>query len=267
MRSLTERLAAPLGAEDQTVQSMPDASPTKWHPAHTTWFFETFVLADAPATAVRRALPASCSTRTTRPWALATPGSERGLITRPGIAEVAEYRQHVDAAVLELIDGGVAGERLGLLELGLHHEQQHQELLVTDIHHALSRQPAAARLRRSPPGAPLTCRIRPAGSTTTAGSSRSGTMATGSPSTTRGRATCVLLHQFRIADRPGHLRRLAFMDDGGYRRPELWMSDGWDTVQAQGWEAPAVLGAPRRRMGGVRAGRAAARDPPRRSST
>ena len=139
VRSLTERLAAPLSAEDQTVQSMPDASPTKWHRAHTTWFFETFVLGPGHTPYDERfgflfnSYYEAVGARHARP--------ERGLITRPGITEIADTAAHVDAAVLDLIDGGVAERTAALLELGVHHEQQHQELLVMDIHHALSRNP------------------------------------------------------------------------------------------------------------------------------
>ena len=164
---------------------------------------------------------------------------ERGLITRPGITEIAEYRQYVDAAVLELIDGGMAERTAELLELGLHHEQQHQELLVMDIHHALSRNPL-----RSPYGELPWCDRSPVAGSGLDRSRRRhrrdrATMATASRSTTRGRATSVLLHPFRIAGSPVTCGDwLAFMADGGYRRPDLWMSDGWHTVQAHGWEAP-----------------------------
>ena len=219
VRSLTERLAAPLSAEDQTVQSMPDASPTKWHRAHTTWFFETFVLGpDHPPYDERfgflfNSYYEAVGPRHARP--------ERGLITRPGITEIAEYRRHVDAAVLEILDGGVAGRTAELIELGLHHEQQHQELLVMDIHHALSRNPLRSPYGELPwPGAAPRGPSR-RGSTMTAASSRSGMPATVSPSTTRGRATAVLLRPFRIAGSPVTCGDwLAFVADGGYRRPD-----------------------------------------------
>src|SRR3954454_9872499 len=128
VRSLTERLAAPLSAEDQTVQSMPDVSPTKWHRAHTTWFFETFGLDGEPFDPAYQYLFNSyyeaVGPRHQR--------TERGLISRPGIAEIAAYRAHVDRRILdEALDHP-------LVELGLHHEQQHQELLLMDSQHVLS---------------------------------------------------------------------------------------------------------------------------------
>src|SRR5688500_6302134 len=155
VRARTEQLAAPLGAEDQTVQSMPDVSPTKWHRAHTTWFFETFVLDDLdagyqPYDARFRFLFNSyydgVGPRHARP--------ERGLITRPGIAEVAAYRAHVDNVMVALLGREVPPALDALVELGLHHEQQHQELLLMDIQHVLSRnplQPAYGLLPWDPP--------------------------------------------------------------------------------------------------------------------
>ncbi len=236
VRSLTERLAAPLSAEDQTVQSMPDASPTKWHRAHTTWFFETFVLGPEHTPYDERfgflfnSYYEAVGARHAR--------AERGLITRPGITEIAEYRQYVDAAVLELIDGGVAERTAELLELGLHHEQQHQELLVMDIHHALSRNPL-----RSPYGELPWCDRSPvAGSgwiDHDGGIVEIGHDGDGFAFDNEGPRHDVLLRPFRIAASPVTCGDwLAFMADGGYRRPDLWMSDGWSTVQAHGWEAP-----------------------------
>src|SRR5689334_2185375 len=139
VRALTEELAAPLSAEDQTVQSMPDVSPTKWHRAHTTWFFETFLLGPL-AQGYQPFDPAyaylfNSYYEAVGPRHLRT---ERGLITRPGIEEIAAYRDHVDRAMLELIDGTTSAAARSLVELGLHHEQQHQELLLMDILHVLS---------------------------------------------------------------------------------------------------------------------------------
>src|SRR4051812_6225194 len=140
VRAHTETLATPLSPEDQTVQSMPDVSPTKWHRAHVTWFFETFVL--GPNVAGYRPFHPdfaylfnsyyeSVGERHPRP--------DRGLVTRPGAAEVGEYRAHVDAAMGDLLAGGdLAPDLAQLIELGLHHEQQHQELLLMDIKHVLS---------------------------------------------------------------------------------------------------------------------------------
>src|SRR5262245_18769668 len=145
VRGETERRAAPLSAEDQVIQSMPDASPIKWHRAHTTWFFEQFILApNAPGYAVfderfaflYNSYYVSAGPRYARP--------KRGLITRPSVAEVGDYRAHVDAAMLRLIDGADAetfARVAPIVEIGLNHEQQHQELMLTDILHAFAQNP------------------------------------------------------------------------------------------------------------------------------
>src|SRR5687768_1457662 len=139
VRDLTERLAAPLSAEDQTVQSMPDVSPTKWHRAHTTWFFEEFVLGpDHPVYDEHFGYLFNSYYEAVGPRHAR---AERGLITRPGVAAVGTYRDHVDMAVRELLAGPVDARTSQLVELGLHHEQQHQELLVMDIQHVLSCNP------------------------------------------------------------------------------------------------------------------------------
>src|ERR687897_1498609 len=144
VRTMTEALARPLSAEDQTVQSMPDVSPTKWHRAHTTWFFETFVLAEHVA-GYESFDPAYGFLFNSYYEAVGPRHArvERGLLTRPGVAEVADYRRHVDAAMGGLLADGADGtgrlpERVvALVELGLNHEQQHQELLLMDIKHVL----------------------------------------------------------------------------------------------------------------------------------
>jgi ergothioneine biosynthesis protein EgtB len=240
VRERTERVAAALSAEDQTVQSMPDASPTKWHRAHTTWFFEAFIL-EPLEPGYRRFHPAygylfnsyyvAAGPRYPRP--------ERGLITRPGVAEVASYRAHVDAAMARLLVEAPAQRTAGLVELGLHHEQQHQELLLMDAKHLLSHNPTAPVY--APPAPPST----PAG----AGSGgwvgcEGGLVEVGHG----GGGFCfdneaprhaVRLAPFEMAS--GVVTNgewLTFIEDGGYRRPELWLSEGWATVEAQGWRAP-----------------------------
>src|SRR3954451_7901277 len=142
VRALTESLAAPLSPEDQTVQSMPDVSPTKWHRAHTTWFHETFVL--GPHHPGYRPFDDRYGYLFNSYYEAAGPRHERtqrGLLTRPGAAEIGDYRAHVDAAMSDLLAGGVPSEVAGLVELGLHHEQQHQELLLMDAKHVLSVNP------------------------------------------------------------------------------------------------------------------------------
>ena len=163
LRALTERLAAPLGAEDQCVQSMPDASPTKWHLAHTTWFFETLVLMphardyepyDPRFHYLFNSYYEALGPRHPRP--------QRGLLTRPTLEDVLAYRHHVDAAMERFFERAGQAGRLAfkdMAELGLHHEQQHQELILTDIKHAFSCNPL---LPCYLPAAPIAVKTRPA---------------------------------------------------------------------------------------------------------
>ena len=220
-RRSTERLAAPLSAEDQTVQSMPDVSPTKWHRAHTTWFFETFVLEPArrlrPYDA-RFALPVQLVLRGGR--ARGTPRPERGLITRPGIAEIAALpRARRRRRCSTLLDRRRPPTVAELVELGLHHEQQHQELLVMDIQHVLSCNPLLPGVRRRCRGRPDARRPATAAWIDHDG----GIVEIGhdgrrrSRSTTRARATRRCCGRSAIADRAGDLRRVA----GVHRRRRL----------------------------------------------
>jgi ergothioneine biosynthesis protein EgtB len=238
VRQLTEQLASPLSAEDQTVQSMPDVSPTKWHRAHTTWFFETFVLAphapryepfDPGYAYLFNSYYEAVGPRHVR--------AERGLVTRPGIAEVAAYREHVDRAVLDLLESAPP-DALDLIELGLHHEQQHQELLVMDITHVLScnpLQPAYGELPWPAAGAGEAGWVEHAG-----GIVEIGHDGAGFAFDNEGPRHEALLRPFRVSrSLVTNGDWLAFMDDGGYRRADLWMSEGWATVQAQRWEAPS----------------------------
>jgi hypothetical protein len=142
VRQTTERLAAPLSAEDQTVQTVPEVSPTKWHRAHVTWFFETFVLGQY-ATGYVPFHPAYAYIFNSYYEAVGArhPRPERGLLSRPGISEIAQYRAHVDAAMSSLLAGPAQPGLSELVTLGLHHEQQHQELLLMDIKHVLSKNP------------------------------------------------------------------------------------------------------------------------------
>ena len=239
VRAATEQLAKPLTAEDQTIQSMPDASPTKWHRAHTTWFFETFVL--APHVAGYRTYAdrygylfnsyyEAVGPRHARP--------ARGMITRPGITEIADYRNYVDDAVLRLLDE----ERPSvapLIELGLHHEQQHQELILTDIKHAFSLNPIRPIYTDA---APKSDHRKEAADWLAfeGGIYRVGHGGSEFAFDNEGPAHDELVRGFRIMDRPVSVGEyLAFLADDGYRRPEFWLSDGWATVQAGQWEAPA----------------------------
>ena len=241
VRDLTETLAFPLSPEDQTVQSMPDVSPTKWHRAHTTWFFETFLLSPRLA-GYRERCPEYGYLFNSYYEAVGArhPRAARGVITRPGIEEVAAYRRHVDDAMAELVDRlqrDARADALDLVELGMHHEQQHQELLLMDIKHVLSQNPTRPAYRdgsRSRGPAPAAGWVEHPGGVVEVGHDGDGfAFDNESP------RHPVLLVPFAVATRTvtcGEWQ--AFVDDGGYRRPDLWLSDGWHTVQAEGWEAP-----------------------------
>lgn len=238
VRSTTETLAAPLSPEDQVVQSMPDASPTKWHRAHTTWFFETFLL--LPFLPGYRRFDESFAVLFNSYYVAAGPRHarpQRGILTRPSNAEVTAYRAAVDAAMAELLRDPPA-EALPLIELGLHHEEQHQELLLTDILHALSGNPLRPAYDtgwQEPPGAVGTPRMLE-GPQGVVEIGHAGSDFAFDNERPRHRA---YLAPFRMADRlVRNGEWLAFMEDGGYREPLLWMSDGWAACQAEGWEAP-----------------------------
>ena len=237
VRDLSCAIAAPLSAEDQAVQSMPDASPVKWHLAHTTWFFERMLLASVRGYEVfderYEAIFNSYY------LALGTPfrRAQRGLLTRPGVTEIAAYREHVDAAMERLLHCPTP-ERRAIAILGLNHEQQHQELMLTDIKHAFFCNPLlpcyrpGAEPRRDP--TPSLDWIEHEGGIVETGHCGEGfAFDNEAPRHQR------LLQPFRIASRPvtcGEYR--AFIDDGGYSRPELWLSDGWALKETEGWRAP-----------------------------
>jgi ergothioneine biosynthesis protein EgtB len=239
VRSETERRAAFLSAEDQVVQSMPDASPTKWHRAHVTWFFEEFLLLkfargyqpfDERFGYLFNSYYVSVGPRHARP--------QRGMITRPGAAEVTAYRAHVDRAVAALIEQtNDLAAMMPVIEIGLHHEQQHQELLLTDILHAFSLN--ATHPAYDPHWQWPQRQSAPAGGPHIAGIQRIGHDGDGFCFDNERPAHQVLLQPVRLA--PSLVTNgewLAFMTDGGYATPTLWLSDGWATVEAQGWNAP-----------------------------
>jgi ergothioneine biosynthesis protein EgtB len=242
VRAATEALAAPLSAEDQTVQSMPDVSPTKWHRAHITWFFENFLLTpylpgyrlfDPAYGYLFNSYYEAVGPRHPRP--------ARGLLSRPGIEEIARYRAHVDGAMRRLIltaSEATWREIAPMVELGLHHEQQHQELILMDIQHVLScnsLDPVYDRLEPEPPSpAPALEWLGFMGGLREIGHEGGGFAFDNE--TPRHR---VWLEPFRLASRLVSCGEyLAFIGDDGYRRPELWMSEGWATVNAQDWNAP-----------------------------
>jgi ergothioneine biosynthesis protein EgtB len=242
VRAETERRAAPLAEEDQQVQSMPDASPIKWHRAHTTWFFEQFVLAphadgyrifDDRFPFLFNSYYVAAGPRHARP--------QRGLITRPTVTEVAAYRSHVDEAMVRLIEtvpDKKSAEVFTLLEVGLHHEQQHQELMFTDLLHAFAQNPfdPAYLPDWMPPCAEdvsNTYATLPSGLRTIGHEGEGFCFDNEQP-----------VHQTYL--QPARICRslvtngewLEFIADGGYVTPALWLSDGWNAVEAQAWSAP-----------------------------
>jgi ergothioneine biosynthesis protein EgtB len=258
VRGHTVALCEGLSPEDCQAQSMPDASPVKWHLAHTTWFFETFVLGGfaagyTPAFESYRVLFNSYYNAIGQKH----PRPQRGLLTRPTLAEVMTYRAVVDDAMTALIDGidrreGAPGLP-ALVTLGLHHEQQHQELILTDVKHLLSCNPLGPAYRgggKSGPGAGEPGTSASAGGPALSGPPgyrrfdggivRIGYEGSGFAFDNEGPAHEALLQPFQLADRLVTCGEyLAFIEDGGYRRPEFWLSLGWDKVQAENWQMPA----------------------------
>jgi ergothioneine biosynthesis protein EgtB len=233
-------LTAPLAVEDMVVQSMPDASPSRWHLAHTTWFFEHFVLARfkegyTPYRAgwdyLFNSYYYSIGPMHKRP--------ARGLLSRPTVTEVLQYRAHVDELMVSLIHSGRADEEFCfLVELGLNHEQQHQELILTDIKHALSLNPLQPAYRDDlhlPPARAAAMRYH---------EFKGGIVPIGADAaafcfdneTPRHR---VLLRDFKFASRlVSNTEYREFIEDGGYRRSELWLSDGWAKIHTDDWSRP-----------------------------
>jgi ergothioneine biosynthesis protein EgtB len=244
IRSVSSRLCETLSAEDCAAQSMPDASPAKWHLAHTTWFFETFVLKRVDSgydvfhprfEFLFNSYYNSVGEQYSRP--------DRGLLTRPPLEEIGRYRDHVDLAVSALLEdpGCLSGSTLDIVELGLNHEQQHQELLLTDIKHLLSQNPLAPVFRLTKEPARVGIRSsefkRFDGGLVEVGyeGSRSATFSFDNESPRHS----VFLRPFELASRPiRNGEYAAFIEDGGYQRSELWLSEGWAKVTAEGWKAP-----------------------------
>ena len=237
IRGTTVKLTEPFSVEDQLLQSMPDASPTKWHLAHTSWFFETFILAPhvsdyRPFDARYKHLFNSYYKQIgSHPYR-----ASRGLMARPSLEEVHAYRGWVDNQMEGYLDQVTDGTS-ALVELGLNHEQQHQELILTDMKHALwsmplhPEPPRHLRMVRDP--TPFDW-IDIAGGIYEVGHS-----GRGFAFDNEGPRHEVLLAPFQIASRQVTSGEyLEFVRDGGYSRPELWLSDGWDTVCAQAWKAP-----------------------------
>ncbi|HEX5340126.1 MAG TPA: ergothioneine biosynthesis protein EgtB [Gammaproteobacteria bacterium] len=240
VRAVSADLCRTLTPEDMTVQSMPDASPAKWHLAHTTWFFERFLLTEhLPGYRVFHPQFDYLFNSYYNTVGKMHPRPQRGLVTRPGVAEILGYRQHVDAAMPVLLERAEREPELAfLIALGLNHEQQHQELLLTDIKHLLSLNPLLPAWRELVPparaeAAALKYIGRPEGLVQIGHHGKGFAFDNESP---RHR---VFMQAHALANRPvSNGEYLAFIRDGGYRTPELWLSDGWGIVQQRGWERP-----------------------------
>ena len=242
VRSESLRLAAPLSAEDQQIQSMPDVSPTKWHLAHVTWFFETFLLQphlkgyepfDPVFGYLFNSYYEAVGERHPRP--------QRGLLSRPPLEHVLAYRAHVDAAMARLILEAPAAqwaELSALVELGLHHEQQHQELILMDIKHVFWTSPLRPAYQPAEPSA-LAEATPPAFLDFEGGLCEIGHDGRGFAFDNEGPRHKVWIEPFQLAGRLSTCGEYqAFIEDGGYGRPELWLSDGWAAVHREGWRAP-----------------------------
>jgi len=242
VRGLTERLRGPLSAEDCQVQSMDDASPTKWHLAHTSWFFETFVL--APANPDYRPFHPDFAVLFNSYYQQVGPQHprpRRGMLTRPTLDDVEAYRAHVDRHVLELLGraNGRSEPLSAIIELGLHHEQQHQELILTDAKHLLAANPLRPTYRATAAGAPHAKTVALRWLAHAGGVSEIGHKGRGFAFDNESPRHRTLLTPFALATRlVTNGEYLAFIEDAGYRNPALWLSDGWSTLHALDWQAP-----------------------------
>jgi len=239
-RRLSLSLAAPLSDEDQVVQAMDDASPTKWHLAHTTWFFEAFVLPrflpdyrrfDETFEYCFNSYYESVGPRHPRP--------QRGLLTRPSAAQVRAYRAHVDEALERLSDNGLPEDAAALIELGINHEQQHQELLLTDILSLFAAEPLKPAYREAKPGVSVHTAAPLAFTAFEGGIFEVGHEGDGFAYDNEGPRHEALIRPFRLANRcVTNAEWIDFIEAGGYATPTLWLADGWNTINAQAWKGP-----------------------------
>ena len=242
VRQFTREICEPLETEDYVVQSMPDASPTRWHLAHTTWFFETFVLKPhlagyQPKNDAFEYLFNSYYNTVGKPY----PRAKRGLLSRPTVKEVWEYRQAVDETLSEFSSSELSPEVASVIELGIQHEQQHQELMLTDIKHVLSCNPLhptydATNIQDST----KQLNGRKSNWYPFAGGVRAfGFDDSGFCFDNELPRHEALVQDYHLQDRLVTCREyLEFINDGGYTRPEFWLSMGWGTVEQQQWTAP-----------------------------
>jgi ergothioneine biosynthesis protein EgtB len=242
-RARTEALAASLSPEDQQLQSMPDASPTKWHRAHTTWFFEEFVLGPLGVSPIDRRYAFLFNSYYEAVGAR-HPRPKRGLLSRPTVAEISDYRRTVDERVARVIAATSADAlrtALPMLELGINHEEQHQELLLTDILDAFAENPLRPAYLRAPPTATASGRapsplrfVREEGGLCSIGATDGGFAFDNERPRHK-----TWIEPFALADRLVTIAELtAFIDAGGYRTPSLWLSEGWEFVRTSSVTAP-----------------------------
>lgn len=241
VRSRSIKLQEPLSAEDCTTQSMPDASPTKWHLAHTSWFFETLVV--QPELPDYRPFKDAFSVFFNSYYnslGQQHPRPKRGLLTRPSLADVLAYRAHVDAHMKRVFERGeLSKERASIIEVGINHEQQHQELILTDVKHLLSCNPLHPVYREGAGSRSGVTAPDPAWRAFSGGVEEIGYDGAGFAYDNETPRHRVFLEAFEIASRPVTAGEyLEFMRDGGYANPLLWLSDGWTAVQTNGWHAP-----------------------------
>ncbi|MCP4889879.1 MAG: ergothioneine biosynthesis protein EgtB [Planctomycetaceae bacterium] len=239
VRRFSERLVEPLSSEDCLVQSMPDVSPTKWHLAHTTWFFETFVLSKCPDYRVHDERYAHLFNSYYNTIGEQYPRSRRGMISRPTLADVMEYRRSVDESLGKWLeaDSDAATKLASVVEIGLQHEQQHQELILTDIKHVLSQNPCWPVFQAGK----MDSIVRPTKqwidhqeNICEIGFDGDGFCYDNEQPRHR-----MFVESYQICDSLVSCGEyLQFIEDGGYTRPEHWLSLGWQAVQDHGWTAP-----------------------------
>jgi ergothioneine biosynthesis protein EgtB len=239
-RRLSLALAAPLSDEDQVVQAMDDASPTKWHLAHTTWFFEAFVLPRfLPGYRVFDETFEYCFNSYYESVGPRHPRPKRGLLTRPSGDQVRAYRAHVDEALEHLFDDELPPEAAELVELGINHEQQHQELLLTDILSLFAAEPLKPAYREAKPGVAVSKAVPLTWSSFEGGIFEAGHDGNGFAYDNEGPRHEQLVHPFKLANRcVTNAEWIDFIEDGGYAKATLWLADGWTTIQTQDWRRP-----------------------------
>jgi ergothioneine biosynthesis protein EgtB len=239
-RALSTDLARPLSDEDQVVQVMDDASPTKWHLAHTTWFFEAFIL--------KRFLPSYqafderfeyCFNSYYESVGPRQPRPKRGLLTRPSADEVRAYRAFVDEALGRLLERPLRPEAAELVELAINHEQQHQELLLTDVLALFAAEPLKPAYREARPGVAAGEAAPPSFVSFDGGIFEVGHDGNGFAYDNEGPRHEELIRPFKLATRcVTNAEWIEFIEDGGYGTPTLWLADGWNTLNGQGWQGP-----------------------------